>query len=1728
MGVNASQAPSQGAQFQERLIASGRLFMENKGQWGSDARFMARTRNLTVWVTDQGLVFDHYRTMETNGQTGSTGHVIRMGFVGGSSSSTAEGISQGRLKADFSTGSKRVQGAETFKEAWVRGVYPGVDVRTYFQGSRPRYDLKVAPGANARNIQIRFDGIENLTIDSKGDLVLPTQIGDLKHTNLVAYQLVGTKKKVVAAKFRRIDKNTVGFTLGQYDATKPLVIDPLVYGSYYGGDDGWDEVRAVTADEDGGVYLTGSTRASLFPALYGPYGFNVQGVDAFVSRLQGDVYAHDYAAFIGGNLADVGQQITLDAFGNIWIAGASQSTNFPGQTRTNVNFLRGAPSAGGGTFFLRYNGARIPPGPNNLPQPTDIPYNATAAQVQTAINAVIGTTGNPNPAVCTGGPLPGSEIRIELPNDFPGVFQTFSTGLTAGYEVVRRPAGQAQLLFADTSATPSAGNFRLQFGGDPNNPQPGVDTTANLPWNASSSQVQQALSALTAVGSGNVQVFIVPPSTGALPTGQFLISFSGPVAGPNPRVVVLDPTTGTEPLNGVYLTSLVDRQEVRLPPGGNRPVPPSFFALGFENRNTGAVGQTAFMNFNATGAVVDAALEAVAAVGTNNVFAFGGPLPDNSVLVNFVGALLGEQELMTISNVMQPRPVYTIYKPFDIWVTKFSPTSDTVLTPFPQTTYIVAGSRELTSNATRDVDLRGFAVVPNATPGDTDPVELVIAGNTATNLTAQNYATPLFTGTPNAGLDGFLLRLSFNRGSNLFSLNTPAAKYMNGSAAPDVSGLALDSQGNAHVTGSVGTEGAAGIDTSLDSTVFQTSAGVYNFGRLLRGLDAYVRKYAPDGTLIYSVLVGGNTSEVANGIAVDIEGNAYITGVTNSFNFPRTRGVYGENFGPNALVYVTKLNRDASQILYSTHLRTVNVFSVKGVAVDTRLNAYVTGETGLVLRFPSPAGDPNEPNAQIPASVPTTSDALRSEITSPEVPELPCNDGYLLVLNSTATDLLYGSYIGGDLNEELFAPFTDKFGDVWVMGRIDTYRFYTRVSSTGAVTSYLPSGPREGGFTDAFLSPFAFRRTLDTNLATATYPYGSLSSPFDAPQTINASVARDGFVLRLRIGLPLIDRIDIVPNRVAGGMGASTTGTVVLTSAAPQGGVEVTLNLSDSTAASFDANSQVGQRVLTIPAGATTAQFSIFTSPVTTPTTVDVRGSLEGSFRVSRFNISPWLVSLSVAPSTVVGGNGATGRVRLFQAAPTGGITVQLIAQNNLVQLPNPSQVTVPAGQDTAVFNFTTRGVARATNVDITASFLGAGSTATVTLTPGNLLGLTFNPARIASGSNSVGTITLDGQTGAQSFDLGVRLRDAAPGYRLFTVGGTPLAAIGSGPLSGYFRLPVPSGATRVQFLVSSPVENVSTQRVFEARRVASLGYTEQTVRGTLFVDAVNLTGLTLSPVSVVGGANVVGRVTLGSPSPTGGTRVNLVSGNPALAVVPSFMTVPAGQTSGTFTIRTNPTANTSRLVIQARRGSATPRNALLEVRNFGISLGVNPASVLGGLQNSVGTVTLTSPAPTGGLRVNLTSSRPSVASVPSSVVIAAGQRSRTFTITSFAVSTNTDTVITAAFGTSATQRATATLSVRTFGINRLQFIPNRIQGGQFVTMRVTLDAAAPSGGAFIALTGDANRNILVLPASVTVAAGRTTQDFRIRTNIVPRDLSTTVTGRYRGKTSAGTVTVLK
>jgi hypothetical protein len=274
---------------------------------------------------------------------------------------------------------------------------------------------------------------------------------------------------------------------------------------------------------------------------------------------------------------------------------------------------------------------------------------------------------------------------------------------------------------------------------------------------------------------------------------------------------------------------------------------------------------------------------------------------------------------------------------------------------------------------------------------------------------------------------------------------------------------------------------------------------------------------------------------------------------------------------------------------------------------------------------------------------------------------------------------------------------------------------------------------------------------------------------------------------------------------------------------------------------------------------------------------------------------------------------------------------------------------------------------------------------------------------------------------------------------------------------------------------------------------------------------------LVLSPTSVVGGDSATGTVTLNT---TAGGTVTLTSSNTSVAMVPASVTVPADSTTANFTVGTSEVATLTNVTITATYNE-TSQTATLAVMPLLSSLGLNPTSVVGG-NSSQGTVMLAVAAPAGGVTVGLTSGNTSVATVPASVLVAAGATSATFDVSTASVTATSPVTITATYS-GASQTATLTV---TPGLASLALNPGSVTGGLSSQGTVSLTGAAPSGGAVVSLTSS-NTSVATVPASVLVAAGAASATFTVSTTTVSTSTAVTISASYGGSVQTATLTLL-
>jgi hypothetical protein len=396
---------------QERLeVAYRKLplhFEVNQGQAEGTVKFLAQGRGYSLSLTPSEAVLNLYKPLSESPRQAGTSAVIppstavvRMQLVGSAPAPEIAGEQPLPGKSHYLIGrdpGKWRTNIPHYARVRYRSVYPGIDLVYYGQQGQLEYDFVVAPGADPKQIRLDIQGAEKLYLDAAGNLVVRVAGGEVIQQVPKVYQQVDDKRQAIPGRYV-LANNQIGFEVGTYEATRPLVIDPVmcapsgegessrdiavdpqgqiymtgliggqvfvtklaadrqpVYHCVFSGS-GAQESTAIAVDRQGRAYVTGWTDSTDFPTM-NPIQGTLAGVkDAFIVRLSADGQV-EYSTYLGGLGFDTARSIAVRK-GRAYVTGETDSTNFP---TFPANPLQGSVRGGIDTFVakLTKNGQRL-------------------------------------------------------------------------------------------------------------------------------------------------------------------------------------------------------------------------------------------------------------------------------------------------------------------------------------------------------------------------------------------------------------------------------------------------------------------------------------------------------------------------------------------------------------------------------------------------------------------------------------------------------------------------------------------------------------------------------------------------------------------------------------------------------------------------------------------------------------------------------------------------------------------------------------------------------------------------------------------------------------------------------------------------------------------------------------------------------------------------------------------------------------------------------------------------------------------------------------------------------------------------------------------------------------------------------------------------------------------------------------------------------------------------
>jgi len=344
--------------FAVEVSGQGTLrFIENKGQWPSVVTHRAEVPGATLWCERGALLIDRYDDEALAGIHGNIHvvppdslrhHAVRLRFLHAAPNTVSEASRQLSGRYNFLLGSDRSgwgRNAAAFAAITMKNIAPGCDA--VFQEGRSglKYDLVLAPGADASLVQFTYEGADKLALRD-GALIVATSLGRLVERIPVAYQDIDGARRTVACRYTLKD-GVIGVLPGAYDKRHTLVIDPTLSFATYSGSVSNNFGYTASFDAAGFLYAGSTAFGAQYPFTTGAYQtvWAGGGTDIAITKYDTTGTFLVWSTYLGGGAAEMPHSLVVDANDQLVVLGTTGSADFPTTSGAHDG------SFGGGTPF---------------------------------------------------------------------------------------------------------------------------------------------------------------------------------------------------------------------------------------------------------------------------------------------------------------------------------------------------------------------------------------------------------------------------------------------------------------------------------------------------------------------------------------------------------------------------------------------------------------------------------------------------------------------------------------------------------------------------------------------------------------------------------------------------------------------------------------------------------------------------------------------------------------------------------------------------------------------------------------------------------------------------------------------------------------------------------------------------------------------------------------------------------------------------------------------------------------------------------------------------------------------------------------------------------------------------------------------------------------------------------------------------------------------------------
>ncbi len=326
------------------------IFTANHGQWNDSILFRYDSPDGVMWITASARYYQLFRTDETADRPDPMSpqslrmrqdssyrppvtytRLVAAKLVGASTDAIACQEGESLYLTHFyltSDSSKWQTNVPSYAAVTVESVYDGIDCRYYFRDGLLEYDFIVEPGADAGVIRLAYEGVDDMAIDSEGNLELITPWGSIVERAPVAFQEIDGQHREVPVSYVLENDRTVSLEIGAHDNSAELLIDPVLVGTAYIGGAGFESDAMVAVDSNGNVFLMGETKSTDFP--------HINYHDSIPSAVHLVVVAYDstltnirYVLYFGSSGGVLPGGIRAAPDGSIWAYGTTSSGDLP-------------------------------------------------------------------------------------------------------------------------------------------------------------------------------------------------------------------------------------------------------------------------------------------------------------------------------------------------------------------------------------------------------------------------------------------------------------------------------------------------------------------------------------------------------------------------------------------------------------------------------------------------------------------------------------------------------------------------------------------------------------------------------------------------------------------------------------------------------------------------------------------------------------------------------------------------------------------------------------------------------------------------------------------------------------------------------------------------------------------------------------------------------------------------------------------------------------------------------------------------------------------------------------------------------------------------------------------------------------------------------------------------------------------------------------------------------